>query len=230
MSDYLLNYMSRINASGKTIAESQFNTTANFIESTFADSPFYRVVKVNGVDMGIQLQDISAITRSSAIALVQYMLKFMLLKPNNLVNIGDTVEMDDGTHWIVTDYVGENPLFPKAKIELCNYLLKVKTGETKTLVGYDNLKRPVYSTVPSDVEVHVVIRNPIAISNLNQAINLPNDSMFISMKYDDTAKLIKENDEFDIYNKQYKITGLDFTTINYGVGVITFLAERVVNT
>lgn len=229
MSDYLLNYMSRINASGNTIGESQFNSSASFIESTFADSPFYKVVKCNGQDLEIRLMDINSVTRSSAIQLVQYSLKFILLKPNVSLNIGDMIVMEDST-WMVTDYTGENLLYPKAKIEICNYLLKVKTGETKVLVGHDNLKRPQYNITPTYADVNCIIRNSIAGVSLNQNINLPNDNLYISMKYDDNAKLIKENDMFDIYNKQYKVTGTDFTAIHYGKGVITFLTERVVNT
>lgn len=228
MSDYLLNYISRINASGKTIAESQFNTTSNFINATFADSPFYKVVKYNGSDLEIRLLDINSVTRSSAIQLIQYQLKFIQLRPNISLNIGSMIVMD-GIQWMVTDYMSENILFPKAKIEQCNYLLTVITGETKTLVGYDSLRRPVYNSAPIINKVDCIIRNSVPNVNLNQNINLPNDSMYISMEYHSTAQSIKLNDEFEIYNNQYKVIGIDYTSINYGIGVVTFITERVVN-
>lgn len=225
---YLDDYNARINASGTTIGQSQFNSTAAFINATFADSPFYKVVQVNGANLEIRLMDITSVTRSNAIQLIQYQLKFILLKPNTSLNIGDMIVMD-GVQWMVTDYTGENPLYPKAKIEQCNYLLAVTTGVTKTLVGYDSLKRPVYNSTPIVTNVNCIIRSSVPNVNLNQNINLPNDIMYISMEYHSTAKSIKENDKFEIYNQQYKVTGFDYTAINYGVGIITFVTERVVN-
>lgn len=229
MSDYLSNYLSRINASGKNVAESQFNTTANFINDHFTESPFYRVVKLNGMDFEVQLQDIQIITRSASVALVENLLKFMLLKPNTSANVGDMVEFDD-TFWLVTDSVSNNPLFPKVKIEKCNYTLSVKTGETKTLMGHDSLNRPDYKTTPTLVDVQCLLRNTASNISLNQEINLPVGLAYITVPYNDTTKIINENDNFDLYGKQFKVVGFDYTNIVNGIGCLIIVAERVVNT
>lgn len=225
---YFDDYQARINASGKNIAESQFNSTAKFIESTFADSPFYRVVKVNGIDMDVRLQDISSVTRSANVSLVQNTLKFMLLKPNSSVDIGDMVELDEH-FWMVSDFISDNTLFPKAKIEKCNFTLQLKTGETKTLVGHDNLKRPVYNVIPVFTNVECLLRTSVSSIGLNQSINLPQGQVTITVQYNDIAKSINENDEFDLYSRQYKIIGFDFSNIVQGVGCLSIIAERVVN-
>lgn len=226
---YYDNFKARMNVSGNTIADSQFNTTANFINTHFAESPFYRVVKVNGVDLEVQLQDISSVTRSANVELVQNVLKFMLLKPNATVNIGDMVELDN-LFWIVSDFISDNTLFPKAKIEKCNFVFHLQTGETKTLVGHDALNRPVYDTQPTYTDVQCLLRTSVSGIGLNQPINLPQGQVHITMQYNDTAKSIKENDEFDLYNRQYKVIGFDFTNIVQGVGCLTIYADRVVNT
>jgi hypothetical protein len=227
---YLDDFKARVNASGKTIAESQFNTTAAFINANFADSPFYRVVKVNGtIDLEVQLQDISSVTRSANVSLVQDVLKFMILKPNTSVNIGDMIELD-GQFWMVSDYVSDNYLFPKAKIDKCNFELQLKTGETKTLKGYDNLKRPVYDIKPTYTNIHCILRTTLSSVQLNQAVNIPQGQVYITMQYNDIAKSVKENDEFDLYDRQYKVVGMDFSNIVNGVGCIMLFAERVVNT
>lgn len=226
---YLDDFKARMNVSGNTIAQSQFNTTANFINAHFADSPFYRVVKVNGVDLEVQLQDISSVTRSSNVELVQNVLKFMLLKPNTSVNIGDLVEIE-GQFWIVSDFISNNPLFPKAKIEKCNYVLQWKTGETKTLIGHDSLNRPVYNVQPTYTNIQCLLRTSVSNIALNQAINLPQGQVHITMQYNDIAKTIKEDDEFDLYNRQYKVIGFDFSNIVQGVGCLVIFANRVVNT
>lgn len=226
---YMDDFKARMNQNGNSVAESQFNTTANFINSHFADSPFYKVVKVNGtIDLEVQLQDISSVTRSANVSLVQNTLKFMLLKPNTSVNIGDMVELDS-IFWIVSDFISDNTLFPKAKIEKCNFVLPLKTGETKTLVGYDGLKRPVYDIQPTFTNVQCLLRTSVATIGLNQPINLPQGQVSITTQYNDISKSIKEDDNFEIYDRQYKVIGFDFTSIVQGIGCLVIIAKRVVN-
>jgi hypothetical protein len=159
----------------------------------------------------------------------------MLLKPNTSVNIGDLVEItDDLTNkvefWIVTDSISDNPLFPKVKIEKCNYTLQLKTGETKTLVGHDSLNRPQYSVQPTYTNVQCLLRTSVSNLALNQAINLPQGQVQITIQYNDTAKSIKENDKFDLYDRQFKVIGFDFSNVVQGIGCLVVFAERVVNT
>jgi hypothetical protein len=187
------------------------------------------VVKVNGIDMEVQLQDINAITRSSNVSLVQNVLKFMILKPNKSVNIGDMVELE-GKFWMVTDYVSDNPLFPRAKIGKCNYTLHLKTGETKTIIGYDNFKRPQYDIQPTFTDIQSILQTSVSNISLNNTINLPQGQVLVTVQYNELAKNIKENDEFDIYNRQYKVVGLDYSNIVQGIGCLAIVAERVVNT
>lgn len=232
---YLDDYLARMNVNGNTIAESQFNTTAQFINAHFAESPLYRVVQINGADMGVQLQDISSVTRSATVSLVQNVLKFMLLKPNESVNIGDLVSMENEIdqiieYWLVSDFISDNPLYPKAKIERCNYTLQLKTGETKTLVGHDTLNRPVYNTTPIYTNVQCILRNTVSTIGLNQAINLPQGQVLLTVQYNDISRSINENDNLELYGKQYKVVGFDYTSIVQVTGCLMILAERVVNT
>lgn len=226
---YMDDFIARMNVNGNSIAESQFNTTAAFIESAFSDSTFYKVVQINGVDMGVQLQDISSVTRSANVSLVQNTLKFMMMKPNTSVNIGDMVELDS-IFWMVTDFISDNTLFPKAKIEKCNFILPLKTGETKVKVGYGNFNQPKYDIQPTFTNIQCLLRTSVVTIGLNQPINLAKGQVSITLQYNDVAKSINENDEFDLYNKQYKVVGFDYTAIVQGVGCLVIIAERVVNT
>jgi hypothetical protein len=231
---YLDDYMARINATGNTIKDSQFHSTSKFIESTFADSPFYTVAKWNGEDLEVRLMDVNSITRSNQMMPVQFDIKFALFKPNIVMNLGEIIEIPNEdqtvyTSWMVVDFTSENKLFPKAKIQICNFTLKVKTGETKTLLGQDDFKRPVYDTQATYVDMQAILKNTIGNIPLNAEINLPSERMFITVKYDDNAKLIKENDTFDMYNREYKVVGIDFSNVFNDKGIITLTTERVVN-
>ena len=222
-------YMARINATGNTIKDSQFHSTSKFIESTFADSPFYKVVKWNGNDLETRLMDVNSITRSNQLMPVQYGIKFALFKPNVVMNLGELLQIDTD-YWMVTDFTSDNTLFPKAKIQICNFELQVKTGETKTLLGYDDFKRPVYDEQPTYATMQSILKNTVGNITLNSEVNLPSEKMLITITYNDTSKLIKENDEFDMYSRQYKVVGIDFSNVYSDKGIITLTTERVTNT
>lgn len=240
MGSYLDDFNARINATGKTIKDSQFHSTQKFFESTFADSPFYRIVKWKGADLEVRLADVNSITRSNQIMPVQYGIKFCSFKPNVVMDLGEIIEIPNEdksvyTSWMVVDVTSENKLFPKAKIEMCNYELNVKTGETKTFVGNDDFGAPVYNVQPTYTPLKAIIKNTVGIINLNQAINLSSEKTFISVKYDNTSMYIKEDDTFQLYRtfelqrRDYKVVGIDYSSVYGDKGIITLIMERVVN-
>jgi hypothetical protein len=226
---YLDKHLAYSEIVGKTIGEQQFNDTARFTESTFADSPFYHIAKWNGEDIEVQLSDVNSITRSNQIMPVQFGIKFCRFLPNVVLDLGEILVIDN-ISWMVVDFTSENKLFPKAKIEICNFELQVKTGEEKILCGYDDFKAPVYDIIPTYVPMQSILKNTIGNITLNSEINLPSERMLITITYNDTSKLIKENDEFDMYGRQYKVVGIDFSNVYSGKGIITLTTERVTNT
>lgn len=231
MNDFLSDYKARMSANGTTIGEQQFNNTAYFIEQSFANSPFYRVaiIESSKTQLEIRIQDMSIVTRSNTIETVQFTMKFAFLKPNNKLNLGEIIFFDD-LYWIVTDFNSDNPLYPKAKLFMCNYTLPVVTGTTKVKTGTDSLGRPVYSTQNAYSYLHCFVRSYMTNSGLNQAINLPSDTMYITLKYDDISKLIKEDDQFVIYDRTYKVTSIDFSNTLDKIGLISLMVARVTNT
>lgn len=228
---YLDKHLSLMNAEGDSVAEQQFNTTASFIEANFADSPFYRVATLmDGTEIDVRIEDITAITRANTIESLQFTMKYMHLKPNNTINIGEIVKIDN-TFWIVTDFRSDNPLFPKAKINMCNYELSVPTGVTKIDTGQkDSLGRPVYKTENTYSYPHCFVRSYLANGGLNQAINLPSDTMYITLKYDDVSKNIKEDDIFTLYERTYKVVSIDFSNVIHDIGCISLMVIRTTNT
>lgn len=234
LTSYLDDFNARINVTGKTIKDSQFHSTQRFIESTFADSPFYRIAKWNGADLEVRLADVNSITRSNQIMPVQYGIKFCFFKPNIVMDLGELFDID-GTNWMVVDFTSENTLFPKAKLQICNYDLQVKISETKTLVGYDNYNAPVYDITPTYATLPSIIKNTVGSVDLNQAINLPSEKTFITVKYDNVSMYIKEDDTFTLYrnydlqHRDYKVVGIDYSNVFSEKGIITLIMERVVN-
>lgn len=225
---YLDDYKSRINVSGTTIGNSQFNATANFLESTFADSPFYRVAtKLDNSTIELRLADVNTVTRSADISPIQFTIKFAFLKPNISINIGEIIQINSD-FWIVADFTLEQPLYPKAKIQHCNYILPIQTGETSVYKGIDDFGKAVYQKQPTYTNLHCYVKDYLASVSLNQPINQVVGRIYITLQYNSTSMLVKENDIYTLYGKQYKITASNYSNSINGVGCITFIADRVV--
>lgn len=229
---YLDKHMAKIDVMGKSIGESRKNETSNFINSSFTDSPFYKVVTIDGIpNIDARVEDMTSIIRSNNFVTVLNSNKYLLLRPNqgDYADLGSIVEFENST-WLMTDYNTNDVIFPKGKIERCNSTINVITGETKTKIGNDpNTGRPVYDTTPTTVTVPCIASTHQANGTYTSEINLANDRMSITVKYDDTSKLIKENDVYTLFERSYRVSSIDFTNVNTDMGFITLNVIRVVN-
>lgn len=226
MSSYLDKHKAKLNITGITIGEAQFNSTANFINSTFKDSPFYKIVKINGADVEVRVSDVTSTVRGSNIEPVRFSSKYLHFRPYVKVNIGDSVDYD-GREWLITDFQ-INDLYPTAKMGQCNNTLTYQIGVTKVKTGVDAMNRPVYTDTPIYDTKPCIIDTRIDGVTLNQPINLPAGQISITLQYDTNSKLIKENDELALYERKYKVIGIDFSHLINNVGLITVVAERIV--
>lgn len=213
---------------GMSTAEQHKNSTTQFINENFKDSPFYRVVKVNGIDTEVRINDVTSISRGRNIDPVRYVGKYLLFRPNTKVNVGDIVELDN-LSWLITDYQ-LNDIYPNAKISQCNNTLKYKIGTSKVQTGKDALGRPVYSTIDTYVDPPqpCIINTQIQSVGLNNQIDLPKERLIITLTYNDNSKTIQINDEFMVNGSQYKVTHFDFTHVVNGIGLLDIYADRFV--
>lgn len=218
----------RLNVTGNSISESQFNTTSNYIKSTFKDSPFYKIVKVNGADTEVRVMDVTSTVKGGKIEPIRFDNKYLLFLPKTTINIGDVVEFDNRT-WIITD-VQLNELYPSAKIGQCNYKLKYQIGVTKVKTGVDAMGRPTYTETPTYVDPlqPCIINTQIQSVGLNADVNLPKERLIITLTYNSNSKLIKENDVLNINNRNYKVTHFNYTHVINEVGILDVYADRIV--
>jgi hypothetical protein len=222
---YLDDYIVRINVTGNSIAEAQTNATVLSINAAFNDSPWYKLVTIDGVEKDAQIQDMQSVVRSNTLMTILTTNKFILLKPYESANLGSIVEYDNYTY-IVTDFIVDNPLFPKGKIEQCNTTIDIITSTTETVTGTDSMGRPIVEKTPVPTTLPCLFVGNLTSSSMNNEINQPRDTVKFTVQYNNTSKLIKEGDNYTFYDRSYKVKSIDHTNIYNGVGLIQVLADR----
>jgi hypothetical protein len=222
---YLDDYQARINVTGNSIAQAQINATELSIDAAFNDSPWYKLVKVDGVEKDAQIQDMQSVVRSNTLMTILETNKFLLLKYGESANLGSIVEYDNYTY-IVTDFIVDNPLFPKGKIEQCNTTIDVITSSTTTSSGTDSLGRPIPTITNVKTTLPCLFVGGLSSVNLTKELNQPVDRVKFTVQYNDTSKLIKESDVYTFYGNTYKVKSIDYTNIYNGVGMISVIADR----
>lgn len=170
-------------------------------------------VKINGLDCVAVIQD-----KYSDKGILK---KILIDAP---LKTGDVVEIKTDK-WLVISPVDPTPVYNKSYIEISNNTLHIKTGETKVQSGTDPMGRPVYTTTPTFTDLPCIVKSKYYTSDSNSAINLPNGQSLITIPY---SNLIKENMEFEMYNRKFKIIGIDFSKVINDSGILIITAERVV--
>jgi hypothetical protein len=213
MSSYLDRYKSRVNQSDKLIA----NTKSSNLK-TFNSHPFYSLVDIEGVQTGvIVVQDDN---KSED--------KKLLFKPDTSINIGTVVKMNE-LNYLTMDFLGEgiNETYPTAILKLCNSTFPIQMNKTQVLVGYDKLNRPVYEDAETIKQEPCIVETGYYYRGMNDQITLPQDRIMVTLKHQDSPSL-QENNEFIMYNSNFKITFIDYSKVINGKGIITITGERVI--
>lgn len=109
-------YYSRMNAIGKDAKEYLSKNAKNSNIRSFKDSPFYKIIKINGVDIDVRFTSRSATTPTKPSQ------KFIAFLPDVKIPLGSIAEFND-ERWLVIDF-SDSDIFPLATIQLCNHTLK----------------------------------------------------------------------------------------------------------
>lgn len=156
--------------------------------------------------------------------------KRRILFKENEINWGDLVE-HEGEKWLVVDRPYFNKIHSKSKMALCTNEMSFEVEGEREIVGWDDFMRPIYSDEPTvtTLTFPCVVEN---ITNLKtptgDRINFPEGDLALLISYTE-SELIVENQEFRMFNKPYRISGIDKSSVHNDEGVLMLVAERVQN-
>jgi hypothetical protein len=225
MSDnYLDIYRGLMMNSGHNIGESLTNTLVRKINDSFADSPAYRIIKLDGVDVEVRVTQISEVSYVERLNNLNKTDVNFIFRPYTKVMIGSIVEWNDYT-WLVVD-VNWDDIVPKAEAVVCNKILEVVVGEDQVVQGYDQMYRPIFENTPIIFSAPCVARNLLSNTALGDAVNVPHGNLHIQIKYSEDCP-IEEGHEFTMSNAKYKITSLGTNKVYNRVGILSILSQRI---
>lgn len=212
---YFDRYKERIKANGNTVADVYANNTDQLVNEVFSNSPNYKVINLAGVLTETRVLDGDTSFK-----------KTLVVKPGTVIRRG-SYAIVNGQNWLVFDYqIGS--LFPKADIRICNGMLTIQTGVTKTVTSTDSLGRPITKDTPTYTSWYCVIdgrTNPT--SDLNEPINMPDNTILLTIPYTDN-QYVAINTEFDLWGSRYKIANIDKSKVVGNEGLLIITAQMVV--
>jgi hypothetical protein len=180
---YFDDYKRKLSAYGNSISTVTSNSTIQKINATFADSPFYRNITINGVNTDVRIVQNDEKTPD---------VKTLLFRPQTVINRGSYAVIDSYT-WMLTDFF-DNEIFPKATIMRCNLLLKWKDKN-------GNLHQ--YWAVVKDIS-----QRELTIKS-DKMFDMPNTKMVLSVQFNPDTAAILNKTRFLFNGKPYMITGID---------------------
>lgn len=208
-------YRNRISASGVNMQDAIYQASKRKIINDLLNSPTLTRVRLNSDRRyySVIISDIETFYK-----------RVVLFMPETVVNVGDYVRHESSTY-LATDCKKDN-LYPQLYVELCNETFVLRKESTKIIIGYDEFKRPIYESTPTnEYQIPCVMTTKIYSIVDNSAIPLPDGAMMIKMPYI-REQIPSVNYIITFHNAQYKVTTISYEKVINDVGYIEIRLQR----
>lgn len=221
--NYFERYKRRINAIGETISDSYKNSAAYFSDVNFENSPSYQVIQIENREVGVRVESRENSTDLS-----------LLFRPYERFDNG-SICLINGRYWLILE-VNNEEIFPKAKIRLCNSTIKLQSEKNVEFLKDENGEY-VRDRFDNLIEIEVegekwdepcIFETRIFSSKGNEQFSLPDGRIHVVLKYQKNVNL-KINKQFYMNKNKYKIVDFDYSKVIDEVGIMTIIADRVVD-
>lgn len=196
---YFDHYKKRLQVSGNGLGGAFKNSTVDVVNKTFADSPFYRKILVNDVEVEVRLITTKDLGE-----------RLILFRPSTTVDVGDRVNID-GESWLVFGF-NDNEVYPKAIIRLTNDSLRWKDSEG-TLHS-----QPCLATNEQYTKYEIEPNR--------YSVNLVRGGVYIYAPLNAETVSIKPSTRFIVGSQVYEVHGVDDMTYRYqGKGLVQVIVQ-----
>lgn len=203
-------YKKRLEANGGSIGNSISESTISSVNTSFKDSPDFKVVHINGV--GYDARVVEGDTPHE---------KTLLFRPKTIVKSGNVI-LINSQNWLVTEFY-DNEIYPKADITLCNNVLHIVTSVIESIDSYDQMGRPITTKTETYTDFPCVVRVDSTSLDEDNKLVISDGSLNITTNYN---TYITEGTTFKMFNKTFKISNIDFTKVIGSDGVISLKCEK----
>jgi hypothetical protein len=211
---YLDTYRSRLNAYGNSSQDSIMTDSKSMLDGSIDNSPLKSTIQINGIDINV------LVTQGK-----NDNYKNVVFKSSANYQTGDIATID-GYKWLFME-VNQTLINKTASVRLCNSTLTIPGDTTKTIVGYDEMGRPIYDeTTSPSTTLPCIAESKVYMSQDQEPINLPNGRLVVTVPYTNNDK-IKLNFEFDMYGNGYEVSHVDSSQVIGTVGILQLTADLV---
>lgn len=210
-------YRNRVKANGSSFQENILDSTKKQQIQLMMNSPTLSYVKLNN-----ETEDTPSIVSN----VETFIKRRFLFLPDTEVNVGDFIVHKEYTY-LATDAT-KIEIYPELFGELCDEKFKIVLGKTRTIVDYDDFKRPIYDYVEDFIEVPCVTNTKIYSALSNSPIPLPAGAMIVKIPYSVDYK-ISINHRVKMKDAEYKVTDVKYDNVINEIGFIEINMQREVN-
>jgi hypothetical protein len=134
--------------------------------------------------------------------------KWLLTSLDNKVQMGDTVTINNIKWLCMYDKEKTTQNCYKVKIQRCNYAIKF----------------PFYlDGIPTIYTANSIVFTFLTdIRDFKQPFPVYSGTVYVTIQYNEITKQLKEEDRIWVHEKPHKITGIDYTNVDYYNGMGTF--------
>lgn len=194
-----------------------FNDFKNDAFSEVLDSPIGKTIRLYNSSM-TEYKTIQCIVQDNTASTQLKSLERTILSKIGTLKAGMYV-LFEGRYWLITGYPGNNGIYEKATMVLCQYKLKWQNSDGNIIERWGNF------TSASKYDVGEFGNNYITLSSNNFTILIPEDDDGISLE----SKRVFIDRNIKNPKKVFKITRSDDVLYLYGDnhgGILSFIADR----
>lgn len=194
-----------------------FNDFKNDAFSEVLDSPIGKTIRLYNSSM-TEYKTIQCIVQDNTASTQLKSLERTILSKIGTLKAGMYV-LFEGRYWLITGYPGNNGIYEKATMVLCQYKLKWQNSDGNIIERWGNF------TSASKYDVGEFGNNYITLSSNNFTILIPEDDDGVSLE----SKRVFIDRNIKNPKKVFKITRSDDVLYLYGDnhgGILSFIADR----
>ena len=214
---YLDAYRERVSPNGASMKDAIQNTSKRQAINYIMDSPTLTHIRLN---YNVDSTPVIASDKE------MFHKRTYLFLPDTKVNVGDYIHQTDNTTYLAVDQKKDD-IYPQLIAELCNETFLFVTEGVRTIIGYDDFKRPIYRQVGAKMlNIPCVMTTKVPSMIDNSAIPLPEGAMIVKIPYV-VDQIPPVNYVFKYQDKlNYKVTNISYENVINGVGYVEMRLQR----
>ena len=179
-------FKSRLGFSGGSISGEIRSATEHFVDESFSDSPFFKIIEFYYNDSEEKESKDTILRFTNDANVIE-----LLFRPNEFIYEGSIIKIDNEVY-LATELFFNMGMFPKVEVHKCMNEINFEV-----------------KSYPCFMESAVTARST---HDTSRYINLPDDGLLITTQYNNDTNNINIGDDFTFRNRNWEVQSIDNLT------------------